>query len=71
MKTSHATPEEAVQVTKDIRSHNILGMHWGTIRLSAEDIWEPPIRFEKYAKSKGYLNHQIWKLSIGQTKSLL
>ena len=71
MKTSHATPEEAVQVTKDIKSNNILGMHWGTIRLSAEDLWEPPKRFNKTAKLQGYTEKQIWQLAIGETKSLL
>ena len=71
MRTSHVTPEEAVQVTKDIKSKNILGMHWGTIRLSAEDLWEPPIRFEKSAKLQGYEEKNVWKLAIGETKSLL
>ena len=71
MRTSHATPEEAVQVTKDIKSHNILGMNWGTIRLSAEDLWEPPKRFKKSAKLGGYAEKQIWQLAIGETKSLL
>jgi len=71
MRASHCTPEEAVEIASMVGSKNILSMHWGTIRLSAEDPWEPPIRFKKFAKSKGYLNHQIWKLSIGQTKSLL
>tara|TARA_B100000686_G_C16610089_1_gene873333 strand:- start:3 stop:1103 length:1101 start_codon:yes stop_codon:yes gene_type:complete len=71
MRTSHVTPEEAVQVTKDIKSQNILGMHWGTIRLSAEDLWEPPKRFAKTAKLQGYSEKQIWQLAIGETKSLL
>ena len=70
MKTSHATPEEAAQVTKDIGSNNILGMHWGTIRLSAEDLWEPPVRFYQAATKLGYNRKQIWKMSIGETRSL-
>tara|TARA_Y100000590_G_scaffold470697_1_gene667953 strand:- start:7559 stop:8620 length:1062 start_codon:yes stop_codon:yes gene_type:complete len=71
MQSSHCNPEEAVEITKMLRSKNILSMHWGTIRLSAEDPWEPPKRFNKKAKTKGYLDHQIWKLAIGQTKSLI
>ena len=70
MRTSHATPEEAVQVTKDIQSNNILGMHWGTIRLSAEDLWEPPVRFYQAAIKLGYNKNQIWKMFIGETRSL-
>ena len=70
MKTSHVTPEEAVQVTKDIKSNSILGMHWGTIRLSSEDLWEPPERFYQAAIKLGYNKNQIWKMFIGETRSL-
>ena len=70
MKTSHVTPEEAVKVTTDVKSNNILGMHWGTIRLSAEDLWEPPKRFYKAAINIGYNEDQIWNMQIGETRSL-
>ena len=53
-----------------LKSKNLLGMHWGTIRLSAEKPWDPPKKFKEAAILKGYKNHQIWNLSIGQTKSL-
>ena len=71
MQASHCTPEEAVEITSMVNSKNILSMHWGTIRLSAEDPWEPPIKFKKTAQLKGYQEHQIWQLAIGETKSLL
>ena len=71
MQASHCTPEEAVEITSMLTSKNILGMHWGTIRLSAEDSWEPPIKFKKAAKLKRYQAHQIWQLSVGETKSLI
>ena len=47
MQASHCTPEEAVQITTMLKSKKIVGMHWGTIRLSAEDTWEPPTKFIK------------------------
>ena len=71
MQASHCTPEEAVEITSMLASKNILGMHWGTIRLSAEDPWEPPIKFKKAAQLKGYHENQVWQLSIGETKSLI
>ena len=71
MKASHCTPEEAVEITAMLNSKNILSMHWGTIRLSAEDPWEPPIKFKKAALLKGYQQNQIWQLAIGQTKGLI
>ena len=43
-------------------------MHWGTIRLSAEDPWEPPIRFKKAAQMKGYQKNKIWHGHSGATE---
>ncbi len=71
MQASHCTPEEAVQITQMLQSKKILGMHWGTIRLSAENPWEPPAKFEKAAKSSGYKDESIWKMAIGETRSLI
>ena len=71
MKSSHCTPEEAVLITKMLKSKNILGMHWGTIRLSAEDPWDPPRKFINAAKQKGYHDNNIWKMAIGETRSLI
>ena len=71
MQSSHCTPEEAIQITSMLGSKNILGMHWGTIRLSAENPWEPPKKFHKEALKNGYVNNQIWQMQIGETKSLI
>ena len=46
-------------------------MHWGTIRLSKEDPWEPPKKFYNYAISNGYQDNQVWQMAIGQTKTLI
>ena len=54
-----------------LRSNNILGMHWGTIRLSAENPWEPPEKFNRAAKFRGYADKDIWKMAIGETRSLI
>tara|TARA_B100001123_G_C15182775_1_gene976000 strand:- start:426 stop:1295 length:870 start_codon:yes stop_codon:yes gene_type:complete len=71
MQASHCTPEEAVEITQMLKSKKILGMHWGTIRLSAENPWEPPERFNKAAKLNGYKDKDIWKMAIGETRSLI
>ena len=71
MQASHCTPEEAVQITQMLGSKKILGMHWGTIRLSGENPWEPPKKFKKAAKLKGFKDENIWKLAIGETRSLI
>ena len=40
----HTNPEEALQIGKDLKSKKVIGMHWGTVILSLEPIFEPPKR---------------------------
>ena len=70
MRASHATPEEAVRIVCDMRSDNILGMHWGTVILSDEPPFEPPERFHTAAIDAGFAPDQIWRLAIGETRPL-
>lgn len=71
MRSSHTTPEEAVQICSDLKCKNIIGMHWGSIRLSTEDLWEPPKKFEVAALKMGYSKKQVWIMAMGETKSLI
>lgn len=41
-KDSHVNPYEAVRVHRDIRSRKSIGIHWGSFRLSEEDMEDPP-----------------------------
>ena len=70
MRYSHSTPEQAVQIGKDVAALNILGMHWGTIILSEEPPFEPPKRFKRAAKQAGFLPENIWLMKIGETRAL-
>lgn len=45
MRSVHCTPEEAVRIGQDIRASHLVGMHWGTIRLTLEPMLEPKTRF--------------------------
>ncbi len=67
MKASHATPEEAVEILRAVRARRAMGMHWGTIVLSDEDPFEPPVRFRRAALDEGYAEHAIVQLKIGET----
>ena len=70
MWMSHVTPEEAVEIGIDIKSINILGGHWGTIELSDEDHWEPPVRFMSSGIKAGFDLNNIWIMKIGEVKKL-
>lgn len=70
MLASHLSPEQAVQVGKDLHAKKIVAMHWGTIILSDEPPLEPPLRFYHAAQAAHYLYHDIWILNIGETRKL-
>ena len=53
MEPVHVDPEEAVQIHLDVRSRFSIGMHWGTFKLTDEDMDEPPRKLRKIAEEKG------------------
>ncbi len=67
---SHLTPEEAVKVVMETKSNVAIAMHWGTIELSDEPPWEPPVRFKKAAQDNGISSDQTWVMKIGETRLL-
>ena len=66
----HTNPEEALQISKDLRSKKIIGMHWGTVVLSLEPIMEPPVRFKASAEKYGFNKDDAIILKIGQVEPL-
>ena len=70
MRGSHATPEEAVQIAREMRAERIVGMHWGAITLTDEPPFEPPERFRDSAAAAGYASAATWVMRIGETRSL-
>jgi len=66
----HTTPEEALNVAKDLNSKKVLGTHWGTFVLSLEPIMEPPIRFKNSANKYGFKKDDAIIFKIGEIKSL-
>ena len=66
----HTTPEEALNVAKDLKSKKVLGMHWGTFVLSLEPIMEPPIRFKDSAEKYGFSKEDAIIFKIGEVSPL-
>lgn len=67
---NHTTPEKAVAIGQELNAKTLLGIHWGTIDLSDEDPWEPPVRFQTSAQNAGYPSEEIWLMKIGETRRL-
>ena len=70
MKASHTTPEDAVRLARDLRAQRVSAMHWGTLAITDEPPFEPPVRFRKAATDQGYGEDQTWVLAIGETRIL-
>ena len=70
MQSSHATPEEAIGIARDIRAKAALGMHWGTIMLTPEDPFEAPQRFRSAALEQKFGETKAIILPIGGTYTI-
>ena len=70
LKSTHTTPEEAVQLGRDLGAKTLVPMHWGSLMLSYEPPFEPPIRFLKAGLAAGFSDEQLWKMAVGETRVL-
>ncbi|MDA9071063.1 MBL fold metallo-hydrolase [Candidatus Pelagibacter sp.] len=66
----HTTPEEALNVAKDLNSKKVIGMHWGTFVLSLEPIMEPPVRFKDNAEKYGFNKNDTIIFKVGEFKKI-
>ena len=66
----HTNPEEALQISRDLKSKKIIGMHWGTVVLSLEPIMEPRERFKNGAERFGYEKNDAIIFKIGEVRKL-
>ena len=41
MSAVHVTPEEALRIAKDLHAKTLIPMHWGTIAMAQEPLFEP------------------------------
>jgi N-acyl-phosphatidylethanolamine-hydrolysing phospholipase D len=70
MQGSHATPEETVRIAQELGIARMVGMHWGTIRLTEEPPFEPRGRFRAAAAAAGYREDAAWVMRIGETREI-
>ncbi len=67
MKGVHINPEEAVVIHEEIESRYSIGIQWGTFRLTAEPIDEPPIKLREALAEKGIPQAEFETMKIGET----
>ena len=66
----HTNPEEALNIGQDLKSEKVVGMHWGTVILSLEDPFEPPVRFKNATNKYGYHIDDAILFKIGEIQKL-
>ena len=70
MQDAHVSPEEALQIHRDIGSRRAYGMHWGTFQLTAEPMFEPAERLRAAMAGAGPDTPPFETLAIGETVTL-
>ncbi|MBM4286735.1 MAG: MBL fold metallo-hydrolase [Deltaproteobacteria bacterium] len=68
MRPMHLDPGEAVQVHRDVRSQQSIGMHWGTFKLTEEPLAEPPLLLQKELAEAGVPAGRFIVLGFGETR---
>ncbi|WP_374530735.1 MBL fold metallo-hydrolase [Novosphingobium sp.] len=68
MEVSHANPEEAIAIARDICARVAVGMHWGSIMLTPEDPFEAPERFRKAALEQQFGEANAWIMQVGEVR---
>lgn len=75
MHVVHVDPEEAVQIYQDLVARHagtplplMLGMHWGTFRLTNEPMDEPPRRTAARWRAAGLDVDRLWIARFGETR---
>lgn len=76
MHVVHTDPEEAVQIYQDVTAAHpdappplMLGIHWGTFRLTDEAMDEPPRRTMARWRALGLDEGRLWIARFGETRS--
>ena len=67
MRSAHMNPEEAVQSFQELRGRIMVPMHWGTFRLTDEDMREPPARARAAWQAAGLPDEGLRLLQHGET----
>lgn len=67
---NHMNPMESFQAGLDLKAHTLIAIHWGTIDLSEEPLFEPAEVFKEVAMGKKFDPKRLWILKIGETRVL-
>jgi len=67
MRTQHIDPEEAVRAFVELGAQRFVAMHWGTFKLTDEDLLEPPQLLREHWAAAGLPESRREIPAIGET----
>lgn len=70
MRKQHMGPHDAVQAFGDLGARLLCAMHWGTFKLTDEDLLEPPAVLDRVRREAGIADDSVWVAAIGETRAL-
>lgn len=69
MSTIHMAPRDSVRAHKEVKSKKSIGIHWGSFRLTPEDVNEPPKLLKEEAERIGLAEDEFIVMKIGETRA--
>ncbi len=70
MRAMHVNPAEAVQIFQDLQARYAVAMHWGTFRLTDEDMDEPPRALARALSEARIDPDRFFVMQHGETRKL-
>ncbi|HJR67088.1 MAG TPA: MBL fold metallo-hydrolase [Gemmatimonadaceae bacterium] len=77
MQPVHVDPDDAITAFRALHAHHgplaravMVGVHWGTFRLTDEPILEPPRRIREAWKRAMLPEENLWVLAHGETRGM-
>ncbi|KAH8797310.1 beta-lactamase superfamily domain-containing protein [Flagelloscypha sp. PMI_526] len=69
MSSAHVSPPQSVHIFKDIQARNALAMHWGTWKMTMEEVMEPPELLKESLQTNGIPEEKFTICQIGETRA--
>jgi L-ascorbate metabolism protein UlaG (beta-lactamase superfamily) len=70
MNGSHCVPADCLKIGTDLGAHTHLGIHWGTIELGNDTVYQARDAFIAAGRAAGLPENRVWTMKIGETRVL-
>ena len=70
MRRQHVDPAQALQIHRDIRARQSLGVHWGVFEMADESLDEPPRALASARQAAGMAESEFFVLRVGETRRI-